>query len=374
MKLKDFAIERYFAKYEFSAKYMMSSSDCDGFGMDEVLSLASASEKADWLGLKLGYTETRGSIPLRKAIQKHYQNIELNEIIVTSPGEANFVLMNVLLSKGDEVVCMAPLYQSLYQIAKDIGCRLTLWEPIEDNGGWNYAVDQLNRLITEKTKLLIVNFPHNPTGYSPSKEEQLDIIKICRKKDVYIFSDEMYRFLDHRQGERLPSMCDVYEKSISLWGTSKTFGLAGVRIGWITSKDRGLLQKIENFKDYLSICSSAPSEILATIALNNLDYFLQRNLNKIRHNIQIFEAFQKKHDALFDFQAPPASSTAFVRFHLESSTAAFAEKLVKETGIMLLPSEAFEYGSKHARIGFGRKNFEEVLSVFDAYLSGSNKY
>ena len=116
---------------------MMSSSDCDGFGMDEVLSLASASEKADWLGLKLGYTETRGSIPLRKAIQKHYQNIELNEIIVTSPGEANFVLMNVLLSKGDEVVCMAPLYQSLYQIAKDIGCRLTLWEPIEDNGGWN---------------------------------------------------------------------------------------------------------------------------------------------------------------------------------------------------------------------------------------------
>ena len=373
MKLKDFAIERYFAKYEFRAKYMMSSSDCDGFGMDEVLSLASASEKADWLGLKLGYTETRGSIPLRKAIQKHYQNIGLDEIIVTSPGEANFILMNVLLSKGDEVVCMAPMYQSLYQIAKDLGCRLSLWEPIEDEGAWHYEVDSLNHLISEKTKLLIVNFPHNPTGYSPTKEEQLEIIKICRKNDVYIFSDEMYRFLDHTQRERLPSMCDVYEKSISLWGTSKTFGLAGVRIGWITSKDRDLLQKIENFKDYLSICSSAPSEILATIALNNLDYFLQRNLEKIRHNIELFKTFQKKHKALFDFQAPPASSTAFVRFHIESSTAEFAEKLVKETGIMLLPSEAFEYGSEHARIGFGRKNFEEVLSVLDTYLSGNEK-
>ena len=186
-----------------------------------------------------------------------------------------------------------------------------------------------------------MNFPHNPTGYSPTKEEQLEIIKICRKNDVYIFSDEMYRFLDHTQRERFPSMCDVYEKSISLWGTSKTFGLAGVRIGWITSKDQGLLQKVENFKDYLSICSSAPSEILATIALNNLDYFLQRNLEKIRHNIELFKTFQKKHKALFDFQAPPASSTAFVRFHIESSTAEFAEKLVKETGIMLLPSEAF---------------------------------
>jgi aspartate/methionine/tyrosine aminotransferase len=267
---------------------------------------------------------------------------------------------------------MAPMYQSLYQIAKDIGCRLTLWEPIEENGAWDYAIDQLNRLITEKTKLLIVNFPHNPTGYSPRKEEQLEIIKICRKNDVYIFSDEMYRFLDHTQRAHLPSMCDVYEKSISLWGTSKTFGLAGVRIGWITSKDRGLLQKVENFKDYLSICSSAPSEILATIALNNLDYFLQRNLEKIRHNIELFKIFQKKHKALFDFQAPPTSSTAFVRFHLESSTAEFAENLVKETGIMLLPSEAFEYGTKHARIGFGRENFPEVLAGLEQFLKENN--
>ena len=90
MKLKDFAIERYFAKYEFSAKYMLSSSDCDGFSMAEVLSLASESENNDWINLKLGYTETRGSIPLRKAIQKHYQNIELDEIIVTSPGAVSY--------------------------------------------------------------------------------------------------------------------------------------------------------------------------------------------------------------------------------------------------------------------------------------------
>jgi aspartate/methionine/tyrosine aminotransferase len=372
MKLKDFAIERYFAKYEFSAKYMLSSSDCDGFSMAEVLSLASEEEKKDWLELKLGYTETRGSTPLRRAIQKHYQHIELDEIIVTSPGEANFVLMNVLLSKGDEVVCMAPMYQSLYQIAKDIGCTLKLWEPSESNGVWTYTISDLENLVSKSTQLVIVNFPHNPTGFSPSQEEYAKLIELCRNKDVYVFSDEMYRFLDHTSGPSLPSMSDLYEKSISLWGTSKTFGLAGVRIGWLTTKDKAVLQKVENFKDYLSICSSAPSEILATIALNNLDYFLTRNLNKIQQNIALFSKFQSKFPNLLEFAPPFTSSTAFIRLHLGVSAEEFAQKLVQETGIMLLPSEAFEYGNTHARIGFGRENFPEVLAVLENFLKDNN--
>ena len=372
MELKDFAIERYFAKYEFNAKYMLSSSDCDGFSIAEVLSLASEVEKKDWLNLKLGYTETRGSIPLRKAIQKHYQNIELDEIIVTSPGEANFVLMNVLLSKGDEVVCMAPMYQSLYQIAKDIGCTLKLWEPRESLGAWTYSMADVENLVSKNTQLVIVNFPHNPTGFSPSLEEYKVLIDICHNNNVYLFSDEMYRFLDHTPGPSLPSMSDLYEKSISLWGTSKTFGLAGLRIGWLTSKDKAFLQKVENFKDYLSICSSAPSEILATIALNNLDYFLKRNLNKIQQNIVLFSKFQSKYSHLFDFAPPLTSSTAFIKLHLNESAEYFAQKLVEETGIMILPSEAFEYGKTHARIGFGRENFPEVLIVLEQFLKDNN--
>ena len=372
MQLKDFAIERYFAKYEFSAKYMLSSSDCDGFSMAEVLSLASEAEKKDWLNLKLGYTETRGSVPLRKAIQKHYQNIELDEILVTSPGEANFVLMNVLLSKGDEVVCMAPMYQSLYQIAKDIGCTLKLWEPRESNGNWSYSIADFEDLVSKNTQLVIVNFPHNPTGFSPNLEQYKMLIDVCRNNDVYVFSDEMYRFLDHGPGPCLPSMSDLYEKSISLWGTSKTFGLAGVRIGWLTSKDKAFLQKVENFKDYLSICSSAPSEILATIALNNLDYFLKRNLNKIQQNIVLFSSFQNKYSHLFDFAPPSTSSTAFIKLHLNQSAEDFAQKLVEETGIMILPSEAFEYGNTHARIGFGRESFPEVLAVLEGFLKENN--
>lgn len=153
MKIKDFAVERYFAKYEFSAKYMLSSSDCDGFEMKYVLDLASNKEKESWENLKLGYTETLGSEPLREAINNHYQTIKMDEIIVSSPGEANFILMNVLLNKGDNVICMSPMYQSLYQVAKELGCSISYWKPIESSGKWEYDSSELKKLIQPNTKL-----------------------------------------------------------------------------------------------------------------------------------------------------------------------------------------------------------------------------
>src|SRR5450759_1578819 len=139
MNLNDFKVERYFAKYEFTAKYLLSSSDCDGYSMNYVLDLASNEEKEQWNNLKLGYTETVGSETLRQAIKQHYQTIALDEIVVSSPGEANFVLMNVLLNAGDHVICMSPMYQSLYQVAKDLGCTISFWEPTQSDNAVSYT-------------------------------------------------------------------------------------------------------------------------------------------------------------------------------------------------------------------------------------------
>lgn len=369
MKIKDFAVERYFAKYEFSAKYLLSSSDCDGFNMKYVLDLASDKEKEQWETLQLGYTETRGSEALRTAIKQHYKTINLDEIVVSSPGEANFILMNVLLEKGDEVICMGPMYQSLYQVAKDLGCSLSFWQPTESSGKWYYSPSELRKIVNNKTKLIVLNFPHNPTGFCPEMDDYLEIVAIARENGITIFSDEMYRFLTHKENKTLPAMCDVYENSVSLWGTAKTFGLAGLRLGWLTSKNKSLLQKVENFKDYLSICNSATSEILATIALNNIDSFVKPNLKKIKSNLQLFSEYHNKNKNLFDFSEPRFGSTAFIKLNVPETTYEFAEKLVKETGIMLLPAETFEYGSSHARIGFGRENFPEVLEIFKNYVT-----
>lgn len=369
MKLDNFKVERYFAKYEFKAKYLLSSSDCDGFSMDYVLGLASNDELNSWNNLKLGYTETRGSDALREAIKQHYTTINFEDIVVSSPGELNFSLMNVLLEAGDEVVYMAPMYQSLYQVAKNIKCTLKIWEPEIKNNTWYYNPNTLADLVSSNTKLIVVNFPHNPTGYSPDINDLQAIVNIAKAHNIYLFSDEMYRFLHHNEDDVIPSVCDLYENAISLWGCAKTFGLAGLRLGWLTSKNSEILSKVENFKDYLSICSSATSEILATIALNNLDSFLQPNLNKIKSNISIFEDFVNRNSNVVSYYKPNSGSTTFAKLNLPIPTLQFTEQLVKDTGIMMLPSETFEYGTSHVRIGFGRQNFKDVLLIFEDYIT-----
>lgn len=369
MNIKDFSIERYFAKYEFTAKYLLSSSDCDGFPMQYVLDLASDEERTSWGTLKLGYTETRGSLALRKAITQHYQHITVDNVVVSSPGEANFALMNVLLEKGDEVICMSPMYQSLYQVAISIGCKLNFWKAEKQNNQWYFDPSQLKSLVTPKTKLIITNFPHNPTGYSPSVEDWDAIIGIARKHGIVLFSDEMYRFLSHDSSTDTRSACDLYENAISLWGTAKTFGLAGLRLGWLTSRNSDILQKVEAFKDYLSICNNAPSEILATIALNNQSKFVEPNIQKITSNLELFKNFCARNAHFLDLPLPNSGSTAFVELKIKETAMDFAEKLVRDTGIMILPSETFDFGSKHTRIGFGRENFAEILGVLEQYIN-----
>lgn len=366
IELQPFKLERYFAKYEFHVKYLLSSSDCDGFSMNYVLNCADNRELDLWNNLTLGYTDSLGHPLLREAIARHYNTIKCDDVFVLSPGEANYALMNLCLEKGDHVVCMRPAYQSLYQIAKSIGCKLSYWEP--NDKGW-FDVDELNKLVKPETKLIIVNFPHNPTGYYPTEEELNRLITIASRHNTLLFSDEMYHKLVHNLRDQNDSLCDLYENAISLWGTAKSFGLAGLRVGWVATHNSELLKKMQHFKDYLSICSSAPSEILALIALNNSEPFIEVNLNKIRSNKLIFAEFVARHpDLIPDYHSTQAGSTAFVKLNLNQSTLQYTQQLVKETGIMMVPSEMFEYGHSHVRIGFGRQNMPEALGVWEAHL------
>ena len=171
MKIEPFKLERYFDKYEFTTQYLLSSSDCDGYSLEYVLNCATPAEKKLWADLRLGYTEAKGSLLLRQTIARQYKTLTENEVLVLSPGEANFILMNVALEAGDHVVCMAPAYQSLYQVAKSIGCTISFWKP--DNNRWHYNPDDLEKLVKHDTKLIIINFPHNPTGSFPTDRKSV---------------------------------------------------------------------------------------------------------------------------------------------------------------------------------------------------------
>lgn len=365
MKIKDFKLERYFAKYEFSAKYLISSSDCDAYSLEYILNCANDTELELYKNIKFSYADSAGSDFLRSSIAKQYDTINDREVMVMSPGEANYILMNVLLEKGDEVVCMAPAYQSLFQVAESIGANLKFWNPEFHGNAIYYNPSTLNDLVSSKTKLIIVNFPHNPTGFIPTRSDLQEIIEIARKRNIVLFSDEMYHQLVHNPSNDIPALCDLYENAISLWGMAKSFGLAGMRIGWLATKRKDLLSKIGSYKDYLTICNNAAAEVLTYIALNHKDKFIQPNIQKIIKNKDAFKSFVARHNTKLEFYDTQAGSTALVKLNVAMSSYDYCEKLVREKNIMMIPSEMFDFGSQHVRIGFGRENFEEVLGAWE---------
>lgn len=366
LKIEPFALERYFAKYEFKVKYLLSSSDCDGFSLEYLLSLADDETKELWDRLTLGYTESLGHPLLRQEIAKLYDGVSPDQIITVVPEEGIYAAMNVLLEKGDNIICTFPGYQSLYQIASSLGCTVTKWLPDEEVK-WRFDPDFIEKNIRPNTKLIIVNFPHNPTGYYPSKTDFKKIIDIVKKHDLYVFSDEMYRFLEYEPADRIPSAIEVYDKAITLFGMSKTFGLAGLRTGWLVTKDKKIANDLSIFKDYLTICGSAPSEILSIIGLRAKDTLIDLNLKKIRKNLDIASDFIDRHSDRLSWNKPNAGTIGFPKL-ADGSSYEFCQKIVQDAEIMLLPARVYDYGDSHFRLGFGRENFPEALDKLDEYL------
>jgi aspartate/methionine/tyrosine aminotransferase len=367
MNLKPFELERYFAKYEFSVKYLLSSSDCGGLLQRDLLKLADDETRSLWEGLALGYTESLGHPLLRDEISKLYQGITGDDCLVVVPEEGIYIALNSILQKGDHAICTFPGYQSLYEVAEGLGCEVTRWGPEEENG-WRFDPDFLEQSIRPSTRLVIVNFPHNPTGYLPIKEDYERIVESARKHSLYLFSDEMYRFLEYSSDYRLPSACEVYDRAVSLCGMSKTFGMAGARIGWLVTKDKRLFAGMAAFKDYTTICSSAPSEVLAIIALKAKDAIISRHLTRIGRNVGLLVRFFEEYQDTFEWVKPKAGTIGFPRLKGELGALDFCRKVVKEANIMLLPSTVYNYGNRHFRVGFGRENMPEALGRFREYL------
>ena len=366
MNLKPFALERYFADYEFSAQYLLSSSDCDGLRQRDLLDLADEEMRSVWENLTLGYTESRGHPLLRAEIAGLYAGITPDDCLVVVPEEGIFLALNAILAQGDHVVCTFPGYQSLYEVAEGIGCEVTRWLP-EEEMGWRFDPDFLEANIRRNTKLVVVNFPHNPTGYLPARQEYERIVAIARKHDLYLLSDEMYRLLEHESPARLPSGCEIYEKAVCLFGMSKTFGLAGARIGWLVTRDGDLLARMATLKDYTTICGSAPSEILSIIALRAKEAIIAGHLARIHRNLALLDGFFARFPDRFTWVRPQAGTIAFARLNGGNSLE-FCRRVIRDTNIMLLPSTVYGYGSSHVRIGFGRENMVEALGRLEEYL------
>ena len=367
MQLQPFKLERFFARYEFTASYLLSSSDCEAMTIGELLALepdAAAQFNQQWLG----YTESAGDPALRTAIAGLYQHIGADQVLVHAGAEeAIFGFMNALLNPGEHVIVHYPCYQSLIEVANAVGCEVTKWETHEADN-WELDIDFLQKSLRPNTRAIIFNCPHNPTGYLMSQAKIAQIVAIARAHNILIFSDEVYRLLEQNPADTLTAACDLYENAVSLGVMSKTFGLPGLRIGWVATRNAEVLAAMAGYKDYLTICNSAPSEFLATLALRNREVIVKRNLQIAKDNLALLNAFFGRYPAIFKWTPPKAGSTAFPSLKLNCDIEQFCTDLVEQHGVLLLPGTVYDWGHKNFRLGFGRKSLPQALVKFEEYV------
>lgn len=366
MNLKPFRIEHYYAKYEFTAQFMLSSSDMQSRSIGELLALEpDARERFE--ALWLGYTESSGAPYLREAIAGIYQGISSNDVLVISSAEEGiFLVYHALLAANDHVIVETPCYESGLELARSTGAKVSQWtRHFED--GWAHDLAALEALIRPNTKMIYVNTPSNPTGINMKSEVFAAVMNLAKERNIVVFCDEVYRELEHDPSTRLPAACEVYENAISLGSMSKSYGLPGLRLGWLASRNPSLLEKCLHFKYYTTICSSAPSEFLTALALRHREVLLSRNLEIVRRNLPILEAFLVRHSELFAWVKPNASPIGFPRVTIAGDVTEFCEEIVRETGVLLLPGGVYDQ-PQHVRMSYGRSNMPEALGKLEAYL------
>lgn len=375
--LPDFRLETHFSKWEFKAKYHLTASDAESISMRDLLAMAMPDEREGFENLWLGYTETFGAPDLREAIAATYERQSASNILCfAGASEGIFAANSVILDKSSHAIVVTPNYQSHETLPLAI-CEAT-GVPLDPDNCWSLDISQVADAVRPNTKLLTINFPHNPTGTILPFDKYNALIDLCRKHGIYILHDEIFNGLGPAGTRHLPFIADVYERGLSLNVMSKSYGLPGLRIGWIACQDVDVVSKMERMKHYLSICNSGPSERLAKIALNNRNALLSRNCSIIDENLPKWDAFFVRYPDLFEWQRPDGSCMAFPRYKGSDGVEEFTRSLVEESGVLLLPSTIYssELGATpkdRFRLGFGRTGLDEGLAVMDAHLMRNSK-
>ena len=371
--MRNFELETFFSTWEFTARHHMTASDMESMSLADLLSLADPHDSKELLELRLGYTQTWGADDLRKLIAGTYDSLGAEHVLcLAGAGEGIYAAMRVLLTPQDHAIVVVPNYQSAETIALEV-CEVT-GVALHEARNWQLDIAEVEAAIRPNTKLVSINFPHNPTGALMAHDDLAALVELCRKHDLTLFSDEVYRGVELDAADRMPQVADIYEKGISLNVMSKAYGMPGLRIGWVASKNTDVLQKIERYKHYLSICNSGPSERLAVIALEHRDTILDRNRAIVRDNVVKLEALFNDFPGLFQWQRPKGGCVAFPKYTGPDGVEEFCKSLLKDSGVLLLPasvykSELMDTPVDNFRIGFGRGAvFAEGLEAMRSHL------
>jgi aspartate/methionine/tyrosine aminotransferase len=349
MKIEQFRMERMQSTWENVVAYNLSESGVHPLSLRE---LVGDRELKEILGLQLGYSQTNGTPELRTEIARLYPGASVDQVLATAgSSEANFLLMWSLIGPGDEVVFMMPNYMQMWGLARGFGATVKpLW--LKRSLGWAFDTDDLARLATSRTKLIIVTNPNNPTGAVMSAEAMRAVVACAERTGAWIVADEVYRGAE-LQGPATPSFWRMTERVVIVNGLSKAYGLPGVRIGWILGPAE-FVEKTWPYHDYTTISPSILSDRLAQIALSpgKREKILDRTRGILRANFPILREWLERQRGFFDFLPPAAGAIAFASYQHSVNSTELVTRLIREKNVLIVPGDHFEM-DHHLRFGFG---------------------
>ena len=376
--VRELALEVYFSRWRSAARHHLTSSDSETLSMGELLNLAAAEDLRRWERLELGYTEPRGPPALRQVIAAaSYESVTADHVLCFAGAqEGIFAAMQALLEPHDHAIVITPNYQSTETIP--LGRCAVTGVALDPEAGWTLDIDAVAAAIRPNTRLVSINFPNNPTGKILERERFAALIALCRHRGLWLFSDEIYRLIERDPALRLPAAVDAYERGISLGCLSKSYGLPGLRVGWIACRDKALLGGMEGVKHYLSNCVAAPSEFLAELAIKAGDRILARNRLIAGQNLELVGKFFGANAGLFDWHVPDGGVVGYPRYKGSEGVEAFCARLVEEQGVLLLPASIFRSDVAQSpedrfRIGFGRRDFPTGLAAIGMGLRQASR-
>jgi aspartate/methionine/tyrosine aminotransferase len=353
MRVEPFDLERMQSTYENEVEFNLSESGVHPLRLGELVHDPASRDAL--LEEVLRYTQTNGTAPLRDLIASIYPGATLDHIQVTNGGsEANYLATWKLVEPGDEVVAMTPNYKQIWGLARAFGATVTDWPLVIDGGRWRMDLDALDRLVTPRTRLIIICNPNNPTGARFAAADLDRVAAIAARHGSWLLADEIYRGAE-RDGQEAPSMWGRYDRVIVTSGLSKAYGLPGLRIGWVAATP-ALVESLWGYHDYTTIAPGALSDTLARRALEpaRRKAILERTRAVLNRNFPIVASWLDSHGGLFDYVPPDAGAIVYVRYHHPMNSTELVTRLRTEHGVLVVPGDHFGMDG-YLRLGFGEE-------------------
>lgn len=367
MSYEPFLMTEYMDRLGHDCAFDLTGSTCEVWRTDDLLAL-DGQDVAGALSTALDYAPTNGGTELRGSIAALYEQLSADDIIVTHGGaESIFLTMSGLLSPGDQAIVHTPCFQPLLSVARGVGAEVIEWAALESES-WIPSLERLEILLTDRTRVVVINSPHNPSGAILTESFLDKLNKLARARGFRVVCDEIFRWSERNEDHRTPAVADMDSQSVSLGALSKSFGLPGTRIGWIAVRDAETREKIYRPKVYTTRNMNPLSLLLANVALRHSDEILARNRQILLENGRTLDEFLGRAANQVNRVGGEATPVIFLDL-LGRNAEDFCARAVEEADLALIPGTMFGDFSSHVRVGYGTSGFPHSIERLEAFLA-----